>query len=167
MSSRRRMLAAFAVAAGSVVLDQLTKMIAVGSLEPGVPVPVAGDIVRFLLRYNEGAAFSFSWGGPLLLALLSIAAAVLIIVFIVRCRECTGRTFIALGAVLGGALGNLIDRIICGKVIDFIDVGATGWRWPTFNVADISICLGGAALLLYYRREKKDRETARGNGVSS
>ncbi len=167
MSSRRRMLVAFFVAAGSVVLDQVTKRIVVGSLEPGVPVPVAGDIVRFLLRYNEGAAFSFSWGGPLLLALLSAAAAVLIIVFIVRCRKCAGRTYIALGAVLGGALGNLIDRIIYGKVIDFIDVGASGLRWPTFNVADISICLGGAALLLYYRREKKGRESARENGVSS
>jgi len=167
VSSRRRMMAAFAVAAGSVVLDQLTKRIVLGSLEPGVPVPVAGEIVRFLLRYNEGAAFSFSWGGPLLLALLSAAAAVLIILFIVRCRECTGRTYIALGAVLGGALGNLIDRIISGKVIDFIDIGASGWRWPTFNVADISICLGGAALLLFYRREKKGRETTREKGDSA
>jgi signal peptidase II len=159
------MLAAFAVAAGSIMLDQLTKRLVLGNLELGTPVPVLGGIVRFVLRYNEGAAFSFSWGGPLLLALLSAAAAILMTVFIVRCRECTRGTYLALAAVLGGALGNLIDRILYGKVIDFIDIGVSGLRWPTFNVADISICLGGAALLLFYRSGKKDGRTATGKGA--
>jgi len=60
-----------------------------------------------------------------------------------------------LGVILGGALGNLIDRIILGKVTDFIDVGINGWRWPTFNVADIAICIGGIAVFLVYRKTRR------------
>lgn len=151
MTRRGSIILAFSVAAGSVALDQLAKRLAVAGLDPLRPVPVLGDAVRFMLRFNIGAAFSFSWGGPMVLTVLGAAAAVLITVFIFRCDRCTAVSYAGLGAVLGGALGNLVDRLVYGRVIDFIDVGAAGWRWPTFNVADVSIVAGGLLLLLFHR----------------
>ena len=159
MISRRGAVQAFTVTAASVILDQVSKRLVIGSLDPAEPVPILGGFIRLVLRYNEGAAFSFSWGGPMVLTVLSAAAAVLITIFIFRCSRCSGLTFAALGAVLGGALGNLIDRIFSGRVIDFIDVGVSGWRWPTFNVADISIVAGGLALLIFYRSRGTDGDS--------
>ncbi|HPF33677.1 MAG TPA: signal peptidase II, partial [Candidatus Sabulitectum sp.] len=60
-----------------------------------------------------------------------------------------------LGVILGGALGNLLDRIMMGKVTDFLDMGASGWRWPTFNVADIAIVIGGIAVFLVFRKARR------------
>jgi signal peptidase II len=151
VTRKRGIATAFAVAAGSVVLDQLAKKLVVSGLDPLRPVSVLGDAVRLMLRFNVGAAFSLSWGGPLVLTVLGAAAAVLITVFIFRCDRCTAVSYAGLGAVLGGALGNLVDRLVFGRVIDFIDVGLSGWRWPTFNVADVSIVAGGLMLILFYR----------------
>ena len=155
--------AAFTLAAVVLLIDQVSKRIAVNGLELGEPVRIAGEVIRLALRFNEGAAFSFSWGGPVFLTVFSIAAAVLVSVLIVRCRDCTRGSFLALGAILGGALGNLMDRILYGMVIDFIDIGTRSWRWPTFNAADIAICIGGVSLLLFYH-SRKSSDTAPGNG---
>jgi len=153
---------AFILAAVVVLIDQISKRIAANCLELGEPVRIAGEVIRFALRYNEGAAFSFSWGGPVFLTVFSIAAAALVSVLIVKCRDCTRGSFLALGAILGGALGNLTDRILYGMVIDFIDIGTHSWRWPTFNAADIAICIGGISLLLLYHG-RKSSGTGSGN----
>jgi signal peptidase II len=149
-----RMIRPWLLAAGVLLLDQITKSIALSGLAHSRPVEVLGSVVRLCLRMNAGAAFSLSWGGPTFLLVFNLAAAVVVCVFLLRCTRCTQATALALGAILGGALGNVLDRVLYGAVVDFIDVGASGFRWPTFNVADIGITLGGLVLVLFYRRPR-------------
>jgi len=148
-----RRLSGYLTAAAVLAVDQVTKRLALGSLETGMPREVIGDFLRMTLAWNSGAAFSMSWGGPYILGGVTAVAVILVSVFIWRLRG-SGRLFtMAMGAVLGGAAGNLLDRIFYGgRVVDFIDMGFTGWRWPTFNVADIGITLGGITLVVLYRK---------------
>jgi signal peptidase II len=138
-------------------VDQLTKRLAAAGLEAGSPVELLGPAVRLSLRRNSAAAFSLSWGGPEFLLVFSVAAAVAVAVMIWRCRSCTPLSLLALGAIMGGAAGNAADRIMYGWVIDFIDIGAGGFRWPTFNVADIGITVGGVLLVILHGGRSRRR----------
>ena len=153
MSESRRRAAGYLTAAAVLVIDQITKRIALGSLDIGQPVKVAGNFLRMTLAWNHGAAFSMAWGGPWVLAAVTAVAVILVSLFIWK-QKGSGKLFtVAMGAVLGGAAGNLLDRLQHdGGVVDFIDVGFTSWRWPTFNVADIGITVGGILLILLYRK---------------
>jgi signal peptidase II len=153
MSEGRRRAAGYLTAAAVLAVDQMTKQIALGSLEPGLPVAVAGNFLRMTLAWNHGAAFSMAWGGPWVLAAVTAVAVILVSLFIWK-QKGSGKLFtVAMGAVLGGAAGNLLDRLLHGGgVVDFIDVGFTSWRWPTFNVADIGITIGGILLIILYRK---------------
>ena len=131
-------------------LDQVTKQLASSGLTMGRPVELAGPVVRLALRHNTAAAFSIPWGGPEFLLVFSAAAAVVVAVVIWRCRSRRPVSLLALGAIMGGAAGNAVDRVLHGWVIDFIDLGAGGWRWPTFNVADIAITAGGILLVILH-----------------
>lgn len=130
-----------------VALDQLTKSWAVAALD-GRSIELIGSSVRLDLVHNEGSAFSIITGWAPALAVLAIG----LVAFIVRMsrHESDPWLLVALSLVLGGALGNLTDRVLRdpgwfrGAVIDFIDVGA----WPTFNVADSAITVGAVLLLL-------------------
>ncbi len=136
---------AFLVAFGVLVVDQLTKVWALSNLD-SVPVPIVGDVLRFVLRFNTAAAFSIAWGGPMVLLVFNVVASVLLVVYILRMKST--RVMLFLGLILGGALGNTIDRVFRGPVTDFIDMGIGTLRWPVFNVADIALVVGGALLLL-------------------
>ena len=130
-----------AVAGVVVVLDQLTKIWAVAALSDG-PVDVIGTLLQFRLTRNPGGAFSLGTGLTPVLAVL----AVVMVVYIVRTTRRTADVVMAysLGLVLGGAVGNLVDRmvrspgVLRGEVVDFIKVP----HWPTFNVADCAITVG-------------------------
>ena len=148
-----------------VGIDQLTKRIALGSLDLHQPVSVIGNLFRFTLAWNQGAAFSMSWGGPMVLTVFTAIAVILISVFIWRIKNHAPLFLIALGGILGGAAGNLLDRFIYGKVVDFIDIGSNGWRWPTFNVADIAITIGGILLVILYRGSAKRNPEANNGGL--
>jgi signal peptidase II len=158
MTDRNRRLCGYLTALGVLLIDQLTKRIAYAGLELHQPVPVLGDLLRFTLAWNQGAAFSMPWGGPLFLAVITAAAAVLVAVFIWKVKEHSTLFLAGLGAILGGALGNLMDRLMYGRVVDFIDIGTTGWRWPVFNAADIAITFGGIILVILYRKETSSGE---------
>lgn len=145
-------LKAFIVAAVAVALDQATKSIALSSLSTFETVPVLGDVLRLGLRYNEGAAFSLSWGGTNVLIAMTAIAAAAVVVAILRWRRRSPAGMAGLGLILGGALGNLGDRIFRdGLVIDFLDMGLGTRRWPTFNVADIAITCGALMLVFLHR----------------
>jgi signal peptidase II len=139
--TRRSPAGPLAVAAVIVALDQLTKIWAVAALSDG-PVEVIGTLLQFRLTRNPGGAFSLLTGLTPVLALL----AVVMVVYIVRTTRRTSDAFMAysLGLVLGGAVGNLVDRmvrspgVLRGEVVDFIKVP----NWPTFNVADCAITIG-------------------------
>jgi signal peptidase II len=136
---------------GSIVLalDQATKAIAVARLEPDRPVAFVRGIVYWTLQRNPGAAFGLFQRAPALFTVLAIAIALGIL--ITSWRSYDRITSIGLGLVLGGALGNLADRLFRppgpfrGRVIDFIDFRV----WPTFNLADAAVVIG--ALLLAAR----------------
>jgi signal peptidase II len=146
-----------AIVVGVVVVDQLTKTWAVRELADG-PVELIGD-VSFRLSHNSGGAFSLFQGFTPLLAVLAIVLAVVL----VRALQKTSDPLmlIALALILGGAIGNLLDRIfrspsfLRGEVVDFVDVG----RFPVFNVADSAITIG-AVLLFVAALRAPDSEAA-------
>lgn len=128
-----------------VILDQLTKAWLVSFLAPGQSVDVIGNLVRLVHAQNDGGLFGLLRGQAVPFALISLVVVGLIVAYHAR----SGRSSylsITLGLLLGGALGNLIDRIRLGYVVDFVDAGIGGLRWYTFNVADAAISF--AILLL-------------------
>lgn len=142
-----------ALAAVIVVLDQITKAIAVGTLTPGISPKILGGVVYFSLLRNPGAAFSFATGMTWILALVAIAVAVAIVRISARLRS--GWWATSLGLILGGAVGNLIDRFfrspgfLRGHVVDFVSVfGPDARYFPVFNVADSGITIGAIMLVL-------------------
>jgi len=139
----------FAGAAAIVLADQLVKWVALSQLRPGEPVAVTG-FFNLVLVFNRGAAFSFlanapGWQQPFFIAVALGAAA---IVSWMLWRNPARRLLCAgLALILGGALGNLWDRVVHGHVVDFLDFHAMGWHWPAFNVADSAISVGAAILI--------------------
>ena len=134
--------------------------------EQGADPAVAGeqrvltDFLNLVLVFNKGAAFSLfaqapGWQAPLLSA-FAVVASLVVGYFIVRSAE--KRLFcLGLAMILGGAIGNVIDRLRFGHVVDFVDVHAFGWHWPAFNVADSAISVGAVILILegFVGREKR------------
>jgi len=138
-----------ALAALIVVADQLTKYAVVQYFAANKAVALA-PFVNLVLVYNPGAAFSFlsnaaGWQRGFFIAIALIASAW--IVFLLRKYPNERRFALALTLVLAGAVGNAIDRIFVGAVVDFVDVHALGYHWPAFNVADSAITCGAALLI--------------------
>ena len=134
------------IAVAVVVLDQLTKAMLVANLSPGEMVEVVGDWLRLVHGQNTGAIFGLFRDNAALFALVSLGVIVVIVLFQAR----NGGDVVlatALGLLLGGAIGNLIDRIRLGYVVDFVDAGIGTWRFYTFNVADAAISLAIVLLL--------------------
>lgn len=141
------------IAATVIVLDLLTKIIAVATLTPGESPRILGGLVYFSLIRNPGAAFSMATGITWLLALVAIGVVIVIIRMAPKLRSTPWA--VSLGLVLGGAIGNLIDRIfrspgfLQGHVVDFVSVfGPNAEYFPIFNVADSAITIGGISLVV-------------------
>ena len=134
-----------------IVLDQVTKFLAETLLTFHQPVPVLPSF-NLLLTYNTGAAFSFlagagGWQRWFFLGLGSLVS-IGLIVWLRRLKPTETRLAAALALILGGAIGNLIDRAWLGQVIDFIQLYYQHWYWPAFNLADSAITVGAALLVL-------------------
>ncbi len=135
------------VAATVLVLDQLSKAWVIANIVPGTAVPVVGDLVRLIHSRNDGALFGLFGTSAPVLAIASIGVLVLIVGYHAR----SGRSpvlSVALGLLLGGALGNLIDRVRLGYVVDWVDAGLGGVRFWTFNIGDAAISTAILLLLL-------------------
>ncbi|MBI4428664.1 MAG: signal peptidase II [Ignavibacteriales bacterium] len=165
-----------------VLLDQITKLLVKGftlsfldfyhpGMQLGASIPILGDFLRLTFIENPGMAFGIDIGGRLFLTVFSIIASVGILFYLYRIREETLAVRVPLAMILGGAIGNLIDRVFYGvifgegslfygKVVDFFDVdffnidfvGFHISRWPVFNVADASVSLGVLVLLMFHRK---------------
>lgn len=127
-----------------VVLDQVTKAIVTSNLAHS-SVTLLGGAVLLELTRNTGAAFSTFPGGGLAFTIIALLVSVGIVLFYRRATERSGLLAVALGLVLGGAVGNLFDRVRLGYVVDFIDLR---W-WPVFNLADSAIVIGVGLILLH------------------
>jgi signal peptidase II len=144
---RLRLRQLLVVAAVVLVLDIVTKVLAVKLLIPGQPVPIIGDTISWTLVRNSGAAFSMATGYTWMLTV--IATGVVVGIFWMGRRLVSPWWAIGLGMILGGAMGNLVDRFfrspgpLQGHVVDFLSIG---W-WPVFNVADPSVVCGAILLV--------------------
>ncbi len=139
-----------------VILDQATKIVAAAGLSPGVSRPVIEGFFYLTLVMNPGIAFGLFPQYSRLFIFLSFAT-ILLIVILYRKVFRRGRLHqISGGLILGGAVGNLIDRILYGHVVDFLDFRWRGYRWPAFNLADSAICVGVGllAILLLLTKDK-------------
>lgn len=151
----------YAIAGLVIVLDQLSKWLVLGHIGYGEVIYVA-PFWNWVLAFNPGAAFSFLADQPgwqrWLFTLLAVGVSGWIAV---ELKKHPGKTLFALALtlVMGGALGNVIDRVRFGAVVDFIQWHVAGYYWPAFNVADSAICIGAVLLLwgqLTAKTENKD-----------
>ena len=150
-SSKRNTILFLVIAAGALAVDQILKLLVVLLMEPGRSVTVIPGVLDITYSTNTGAAFGIMKGSGQVLFLVALVVVVLTVAWFYYTRHQEGVwSFIALGMVIGGALGNLADRLFRGRVTDFLDLG---W-WPVFNFADVVIVTGviifvvGAALEL-------------------
>ena len=141
----------FGIAAAVVLLDQWTKNLALVQLDYGRPVPLL-PVLNLTLQYNQGAAFSFlsDAGGwqRWFFSIVALVASVVIAVWLARLKPHDRLLAVSLSLILGGAIGNLWDRLQFGHVVDFISVHYHNWYFPTFNVADSAVSVGAALMIL-------------------
>jgi signal peptidase II len=148
----------YSLAALIVLLDRASKLVVLERFRPGEGLEVTG-FFNLVLVFNKGAAFSFlssaaGWQTPMF-ATIAVAASLIVGYLIWKDPR---KTLFALGLalILGGALGNLWDRLQWGHVVDFLDFHAAGWHWPAFNVADSAITVGAGILILEGFLQRKD-----------
>jgi signal peptidase II len=166
-----RLLAMYGTAAVVLGADQLTKYLVVRNLAGEPPVRIIGSVVELRYATNSGGAFSLLTGAPLFFALTAVAVIGGILYAGRRARGLPVQ--VALGLLLGGAVGNLLDRLLRGdqplrgEVVDFIKIG---W-WPVFNLADSCIVIGGLLLAFLLSRTERPAEpegdAGRGGGTEA
>lgn len=152
----------FIVSLAVVVIDQITKLVVKYTLHYNQPVEIIGNFVRLTYIENPGMAFGLRVANPTFLTIFASFASIIIFIYIIRARHEKFFTRFALALILGGAIGNLIDRFLYGQVVDFIDIGIRQARWPVFNVADSAVSIGMIILVsvMLFDREKKAVEEA-------
>lgn len=149
-----------------LLLDLVTKEMVVNSMQLYESIPVIDGLFNLVHVLNRGAAFGFlsdasiTWQTGLFIGVAIFAIG--IIFYMLKTGFATDRfATTGLGLILGGALGNLIDRIRTGFVVDFLDFYFGNYHWPAFNVADIGICVGvGCLLVSFYLTERRERAEA-------
>ncbi|WNQ09629.1 signal peptidase II [Paenibacillus aurantius] len=141
-----------------LVLDQITKKIVSGSMEVGDQLSVIGEFFKIHLYKNNGAAFSMLPNQRLFFIVITTAVVTGLLWYIQRSRS-SGKALLlsALGLILGGAIGNLLDRALYGEVVDFFQLTFGSYIFPIFNVADIGITIGVALILLDTMRDTKNQ----------
>ena len=137
----------FLISGGVVIIDQITKLLTKRYMTLGQSKQVLGNFVRYTYIENTGMAFGISLGNRTFFTIFSIIASAVILVYLFRTRGDRFPVRLSLALILGGAIGNLIDRILYGSVVDFIEVGIGSLRWPVFNVADSAVTCGMIILL--------------------
>ena len=144
----------FMIASVAFLIDRITKSIAVNNLFLGQPSKVIPGIFNLTLVLNRGTAFGLFKGWTILFIILSVAVIAGIIIYVLRNKGIDILLSWALGLILGGALGNLFDRLRFGCVIDFFDFRV----WPVFNVADSCLTVGVLILIFKIFSERKKKE---------
>jgi len=160
-SSRTRLL----LAAGSILLvDQAAKLLVSRHIAFEQTIPVLGDLLRFRHIRNSGVAFGLLGDRGIPFVFVSLAAMALVVISLRRVPRGAHAVRYALACILGGASGNLVDRVRFREVIDFIDIGVGGLRWPIFNVADIAVTAGVGLFIAGSLLGRREPETGTEKG---
>ena len=157
---KRSFLTLFGIAGAILAADQWTKRWATETLAYREPIEVFGPLVRFTYTRNSGVAFGLGAGLPFPYAVFSIVAVAVILYLFLRQRVHSATRQIALALILGGALGNLVDRLGSGEVVDFILIGWRRWYWPVFNVADSAVTIGVVLFGITWMRRSEETAVA-------
>lgn len=149
-----------------VAVDQVTKLMAVNLLTPGTSVDVISGVFRFTYVENRGAAFGMFSDHRWVFMILSTVAIVALLIYLWKFRPDSTLACMAISMIIAGGIGNMIDRVALGYVIDFLDFCAFPelWMW-VFNVADVCVCVGGGLLVLWlilsiiadYKKQKAEK----------
>jgi signal peptidase II len=146
---------ALALTFSAFLVDQVSKRLILDSLRPGESIPAIPGVLRISYTRNDGGAFGIL-GGQSDLLLIGSAAAVAVVLWMLLQAPPTRATAVGCGLILGGAAGNLLDRLVAGDVVDFLDLEF--WplqQWPVFNAADVAIVLGVVVLFLAALRPER------------
>ena len=135
------------------LIDQITKLVVVSIITPHNPIRIIPQFFNLVLTYNKGVAFGFmsDWSEIFRLVVISITSvlAIGILIWMYFSTYRNSQTHcLAIAMILGGALGNIIDRVRIGQVVDFLDFYIAHWHWPAFNFADSCICIGVFILIM-------------------
>ena len=153
---KRSLILLVAIAGTILALDFWTKRWATETLAGQAPVNLIGEVVRFTYTRNSGVAFGLGAGVRFPYYLFSIVAAIVILTLFLRQRVPSLSRQVALSLILGGALGNLVDRLKSGEVVDFIEIGWKRWHWPVFNVADAAVTVGVVLFAFAWSRRSEE-----------
>ena len=153
----------FCIAATVLLLDQASKWAVMNAMALGESVPVLGSFFRLTYIQNPGAVFGLRLGGQAIHLLFAVVALVLVVAMLWRMPQGERLASLGLALVLGGALGNIVDRLRFGVVIDFLDFGFGDWRWWVFNVADACVTTGAGLLMVAYSFQKPDEDAVHGS----
>lgn len=154
------------VAGGVLLVDQVTKFLVIENIPLRTSMPVISDFVRLTHIRNPGVAFGLLGDKGIPFVLVSLVAMVLIVVSLGRVPPTAHLLRFSLASILGGASGNLIDRIRFREVVDFIEIGIGSLRWPVFNVADVAVTTGVCLFLVGSLRGRRDQESVDSSGES-
>jgi signal peptidase II len=143
----------YLVAIVIVIVDQITKSHISATMFLGESRSVLGDFFRLTYVHNDGAAFGLNLGGRWSFVVVTIIVAAFILFYYARSERTTLARW-ALALILGGALGNLVDRVRLGEVVDFLHLSVSNVSWPIFNVADIGVSVGVGLLALHLFRKE-------------
>ncbi len=145
------MIWAFGLSACIVVLDQATKALVAATMVQNQSIAIAGYLLRITYIRNPSAAFGLDLGSISFYIIVGVTASIIVSYYIIRLPRRDHWPRIALAMILAGALGNLIDRLRFGEVVDFIQVGLSSRLvWPIFNVADMGVSVGVFLLMLFF-----------------
>ena len=157
---------------GSILLDQLSKILVVEFLSRETPLVVIEGVFRFTYVENDGAAFGMLDDHRWIFMVLSVIGISAVFIYLLKFRPSSRLACTALAFIIGGGIGNMIDRVRLGYVIDFIDFYAfpNVWMW-VFNVADSFVCVGAGMLILYLildivKDSKKQKEALNGEAIT-
>ncbi|AOM83260.1 Lipoprotein signal peptidase [Salisediminibacterium beveridgei] len=138
-----------------IALDQITKYIVVRQMDQGQSIELISGFLYLTSHRNAGAAFGILQGQMWLFYIATVVVAGVIIYMIITQTKDSRFFGISLGLVLGGAIGNFIDRLLEGEVVDFIDVFIFTYNFPIFNVADMALVIGVGLMMIYFIIEEK------------
>lgn len=140
-----------------IIIDQITKLLIKNYMQLSESISILGNVLRLTYIKNPGMAFGILIGGKLFYTVFASLACVVILIYLFRLKPENFWARFALASILGGAIGNLIDRLMYSEVVDFIDIRII--RWPVFNFADIAITIGMVILIAVVVFEKNNEES--------